>query len=246
MPPLTSLAVGVFGRRYASEPPSVVALHGWGRSSVDFDRALAGMAATAIDLPGFGASPAPDRVIGAAGYAERVAPLLEELPTPPVIVGHSFGGRVAVALAADRPELVGGLVLTGVPLLRLTPPRRPPFGYRLARTAHRIGVLPDAWMESLRRRRGSADYRAAEGVMREVLVKAVNESYERELAALAGPVRLVWGADDTEVPPAVAERALELLSGADGHLRVVPGVGHLLPVEAPDVLREEIEAVIGR
>ncbi|NIQ53776.1 MAG: alpha/beta hydrolase, partial [Gemmatimonadetes bacterium] len=61
----------------------VLALHGWGRDGSDFDRVLAGLDAVALDLPGFGASPAPAVVTGAAGYAAMVAPVLASLPGRP-------------------------------------------------------------------------------------------------------------------------------------------------------------------
>ncbi len=94
-------------------------------------------------------------------------------------------------------------------------------------------------MDRLREKLGSDDYRAARGVMRGVLVRLVNESYETELAALRCPVRLVWGADDTAAPVRLAEAALPLLH--DGGLEVVPGVGHDLPLLQADRLRAIVE-----
>ena len=96
----------------------------------------------------------------------------------PVLVGHSFGGRVAVRLAATSPELVRGIVLTGVPLLRPeTPAAKPALGFRVLRFLNKWDFISNDLMEKERRKRGSADYRAAEGELREVLVKAVNEDY---------------------------------------------------------------------
>ncbi len=105
-----------------------------------------------------------------------------------------------------------------------------------AHALHLIGAGP---VDRLRERFGSDDYRAAQGVMRAVLVRVVNESYEDELAALRCPVRLVWGADDTAAPVRVAEAALAVLH--DGALEVFEGVGHDLPLLAPDRLRAIVE-----
>lgn len=231
----------LFGVAHGSGPASVLALHGWGRSAADFDAALAGLDAVALDLPGFGATPPPPQAWGGAEYAAAVAPVLDEMAPPVVVLGHSFGGRVAVHLAASRPPLVAGLVLAGVPLVRRpgAPARRPALAYRAGRALHRRGLLPEERMEALRRRYGSPDYRAAVGVMRAVHVRAVNETYEEQLAALACPVELVWGDDDVDVPPAVAEAARALL--ADASVRLVPGAGHLTPLTAPHALREAVE-----
>lgn len=242
---LKAVGDGLFAESYGSWPPTVIALHGWGRRGTDFDRVLDGLDAAAVDLPGFGASPPPQTVMGAEGYADRLVPFVSDLSEPPVIVGHSFGGRVAVCLAGRVP--VAGLVLTGVPLTRARPVRPPSLGYRLMRLANRIGVLSDVRMERERRRRGSADYRAATGVMRDVLVTVVNETYEAQLAALSVPVSLVWGAEDGDVPVAVAEWAADLLerSGVPVTLEVLAGVGHHTPLEAPDALRRAVDEMVG-
>jgi pimeloyl-ACP methyl ester carboxylesterase len=226
----------------------VLALHGWRRTSADFDKVLAGLpdsvGALALDLPGFGASPEPSTVWGTEDYAKAVEAVLPELDLPVVVLGHSFGGRVAVRLAAARPDAVRALVLTGVPLLRpgggAGSARKPALSYRVARALHRRGVLvSDARMEAYRRKHGSADYRAATGVMRDVFVRVVNESYEEDLRGLTCPVELVWGDDDTEAPLAVAQQALALV--ADGTIETLPGAGHLTPLTAPDALRAAVE-----
>ena len=54
-------------------------------------------------------------------------------------------------------------------------------------------LVSDDAMEAARQRFGSADYRAAQGIMREVLVRAVNETDEAQLDAVRCPVHLVWG-----------------------------------------------------
>lgn len=243
--PLTNYVGGrVFADRYGSGEPLVVALHGWGRDRRDFASVLDGLDAVSVDLPGFGTSPPPNDVVGAGGYAGLIAALVEELAGPRVVVGHSFGGRVATVLAAERPELVSGLVLVGVPLLHPAgrPARGPSPAYRLVRWAARVGLIGDQRLDREKRRRGSADYRAASGVMRDILVKVVNETYESELARVGCPVRMVWGADDQEVPLDVAHRSAELLD--DVRLDVVDGCGHDVPRVAPDRVRLAIEELL--
>ncbi len=129
----------VFGETYGTGPIRVVWLHGWARQAHDFAAAAQlladrGFASVALDLPGFGSSPAPKSAGGAQLYAELILPTVREISDSPlVVVGHSFGGRVALLLASEHPELVKELVLTGVPLLRLGPTRRSPLAYRVVR-----------------------------------------------------------------------------------------------------------------
>lgn len=230
--------------------PLIVGLHGWGRDHRDFSAVLGRYPHLLVDLPGFGVSPPPAATWGAADYAACVAAVLDSRAAatsaeagPPVVIGHSFGGRIAVCLAASRPDLVRALVLCGVPLLRSPRDGRPGVSYRLGRKARQMGLLSERRFEAIRRATGSADYNAAIGVMRSVLVRVVNESYEAELAAIRCPVALLWGANDRAVPPSMVEKASRLLTvptAAD----VVDGAGHDVHLDAPGRLVAMLDEVI--
>ncbi|MBW3555634.1 MAG: alpha/beta hydrolase [Actinobacteria bacterium] len=234
----------IFGTTFGQPPLRVLALPGWLHTASDFVACLTELTPTtgsvALDLPGFGgATPEPSRAMGSAGYAAAVAPVLHhDLEAPAVVIGHSFGGRVALHLAVLHPERVRALVLTGVPLLRRTdrPPVKAPIGFRLAKALHGRGLLDDERMEAMRRRSGSSDYRNAPSTtMRDVLVTVTNETYEEQLAAVACPVELVWGEADDQAPVTVAERAATLL-GPKANLTTLAGVGHFTPTSAPEAI----------
>jgi pimeloyl-ACP methyl ester carboxylesterase len=239
----------IFGESFGDGPTRVLWLHGWERRSHDFGaagRALAqlGHASVALDLPGFGVSPTPPHSGGARYYANLLETTIRAVANEPVIlVGHSFGGRVATVLASEYPELVRSLILTGVPLLRTTTRSRSPLAFRSLRWLNAHRLLSEARMELARQRYGSRDYRRASGVMREVLVASVNESYEAELSSLKVPVHFVWGDRDDETPKDVMTRATLLTRDFD--VLVLPNVGHLVPVEAPLALVEVVVRVLG-
>jgi pimeloyl-ACP methyl ester carboxylesterase len=247
-PVLRAFAGGrLFGGRTGQETPRVLALHGWRRDHRDFNAVLGGegygeLEALAVDLPGFGGTPPPEEPWGSARYAEAVAPVFHDMAPPVVLLGHSFGGRVALHLTLQHPETVGGVVLTAVPLLRLGGSRRSPLGFRVARQLHRLGLVGETRMEAARQRYGSPDYRAASGIMRQVFVTLVQETYEDELSALSCPVVMVWGEEDTETPVAIGRRAAELPRRC--RLEELPGVGHLTPLEAPGALRRAVTSLL--
>lgn len=241
----------IFGARHGTGTPWLVALHGWARTHSDFNAAFGRgggdeVDSIAVDLAGFGATPAPLEAWGSEDYARSLHDLMEktsaELGRGVVVVGHSFGGRVALRLARQRPDLVSGLVLTGVPQLeRASGRKKPPLGYKVVRAAHKAGMVSEAKMDAWRYRYGSPDYRQAQGVMRETFVKLVNEDYEEDLASLTCPVELVWGDGDTAAPVDMAGRVAARLPTS--HLTICPGVGHMVPLEAPGELRAACQRI---
>jgi pimeloyl-ACP methyl ester carboxylesterase len=173
-------------------------------------------------------------------YAEALLPALEAFATPPVLVGHSFGGRVALQLATMRPNAIRALVLTGVPELVAHDKSKPKLLHRSMRALHRRGLVCDAYLERWKGKYGSADYRHATGVMRDILVKAVSENYEGQLRSLSVPTTFIWGEKDVAAPLTDVEQALEVVPAGTASLRVLRDVGHLTPLEAPDAIASVI------
>jgi pimeloyl-ACP methyl ester carboxylesterase len=103
-----------------------------------------------------------------------------------------------------------------------------------------LGLLPDARMEAARQKHGSADYRAAQGVMRATLVRVVNEDYRDLLPQVKASTTLVWGAGDTAAPLAMAREALSLFPAAE--LAVSDSSGHLLDEPLVALLRKAIRS----
>jgi pimeloyl-ACP methyl ester carboxylesterase len=248
---LSTFAGGrLWGARYGAARPWALALHGWGRDHHDFDAVLDGLDAVALDLPGHGVAPEPPEAWSTRQYAELVAPVMADLGGGPwVVLGHSFGARVAVHLAAAASSTtyedgshIEALVLTGAPLAP-PPGKRPPrpsLAYRTGRALHRAQLVSDKRMEQLRRRHGSDEYRQASPVMRGVLVKAVNETANasyiaplRQWTLGGGVLELVWWEQD---PEASLDGVLGGLDGstpssATPKVTTVSGAGHLISRE---------------
>lgn len=239
----THLGGTIFAEHLDGRQPKVLALHGWGRTRTDLLDPLDGRDVISVDLPGFGASPPPPEPWGTAAYADRIAELLVEQATGPVlVVGHSFGGRVAAHLAADHPELVSGVVFIGTPFWRSSARSKGPLRYRVVRRLRRVRLIPESTLDAARRRYGSADYLAAEGVMRDVLVTAVNEDYRPQLARIGAPVGFCWGAEDTAAPAELATAAAQLVDCCVV-CEIVDGAGHDVHRSHPDQLRTVVDAV---
>ena len=221
----------------------IVYLHGWGRSRHDFAAVASQRPGMSPDLPGFGSSVQPPEAMGSSGYATVVLEAITEWTGSNrlVLVGHSFGGRVALQIAATAPHSVSGLIIAGTPLFRNHTSRKPPLWYRTIRKLNKLGLASDGRLDSARKKYGSADYLAATGVMREIFVKVVNESYEAELAQIRCPTAFVWGRTDSAAPVEDARRAHRIVNGSILEER---DCGHDIHLQHPELIVELIDRFV--
>lgn len=196
--------------------------HGWGQSGQIFlplTQSLPQDAHVLLDFPGFGASPLPPDTWGVADYADACAALLADLPLQGkeiIWVGHSFGGRVGVQLAARHPHLISKLCLIAAAGLK----RRRSWYQKLRSTLQvtsfkMLRKLPwkPAWVERMKSRMGSVDYRNA-GALRPIFVRVVNEDLAQVAATIHCPTLLIYGGRDTETPPSMGEDYARLIKGS--------------------------------
>ena len=224
----------------SSVTPTVVILHGWGRSIAAM-RPLGELLASSckvvlVDLPGFGLSPLPPEATNDGGgwgtleYSERVKRFLDQSGIDScILIGHSFGGRISVQLASRYPQLTRGLVLIGSHGLKR---KRAPIDTVRITAIRYLGIFAKKidgaigtrlFAHYVAPRFGSADYKAA-GDLRKTLVKTVNEDLSEEARSIKAPTLLLWGADDQQTPLDLAHSFHGLI--ANSELHVFPHKGH--------------------
>ena len=228
-------------------------LHGWALGQHTYKRALKrlvhlGCRVYAPAMPGFGGTAdLPGEQVSFAGYAEWVAAFLDavEVSEPVFVVGHSFGGGVAIKLAHDHPDRVRYLVLINSiggttwsaagSLLRSVSERpllewgRLPINLLSLRHIRRVVpvILEDALPNVVRN--PLALWRVANLIRQADLVAELEELRRRQL-----PVVVLWGSQDTIVPRASFD-ALCAAIGSEGE--VVPG-RHSWLLADPDAFGE--------
>lgn len=241
------------GPRHA---PPLLLIHGSGASGATWGPIVPALAehhhVIRVDLPGCGRSaPAPSYEV--AAQAGKVAAVLDGLGLrPAAVVGHSSGGYVATALAEQRPDLVGSLALISSgpsmdaflpqPLILrilLAPPLGPllwavrsdaMIRKALNATAARPVDLPDDVVADLRR----ITYRTTTAVLRCNEAFVAERSVPERLKDLKDPkvpLLVVFGAADPRWEPSSAHQ-YDAVPRA--RVEMLPGVGHLVMLEAPD------------
>ena len=219
------------------DTPNICYLHGWGRDSQDFKGIMDVFPGMAIDLPGFGKTEPSSVSLSPLDYAIQLNNILpNEITT---IVGHSFGGRVAVHLSLLRN--IQNLVLVAVPLIKIKKPNKSINKLTLFKKLYKYGLISKSNLESVKNKMGSADYRNSNGVMRETLVKAVNDDLHEKLGLIQSNVFLIWGENDTEVPVSVANEANLLINNSQ--LTIIPNEGHNIVRSNPNSLSEVLKTL---
>ncbi|MDD5888141.1 MAG: alpha/beta hydrolase [bacterium] len=203
------------------EGRDVLLLHGWGQNIFMMkplgDNLCDKFRITILDFPGFGESDEPSVAWTIGDYSDMLETFVKELNIKkPIVVGHSFGGRVAIRYSANNP--IEKLVLFGSPCIRKE--------QKLSLTTRilkKLKTLPglDKLGEKMKKYIGSRDYKAASPIMRQTLVNVVNEDLLDYAKKIEEPTLLIWGENDTEALIDDA-RLLEKIM-VDAALIVLPG-----------------------
>lgn len=251
-----------------STAPALVFLHYFGGSLHSWEAVLAQLSTEfyclAIDLPGFGDSPA----LSDHQTVDEVADVLTSIITaqlgtrPFVLVGHSMGGKLAMAIAAGTSSSPRPAALQALVLLAPSPPGPEPIADKdrqemleqpslspdeqreaAEKTATKITHLPLA--ESIRQLIITDNLRSSrEGWVAWLTTGSLDDITDR-MVRINVPVTILVGDQDKALPHSVqADLVQPYLPQATLHL--VPDAGHLLPQEAPDVVTAAINLVASR
>jgi pimeloyl-ACP methyl ester carboxylesterase len=207
-------------------------LHGWGTSLETFAQLAADLGrffrVTAFDFPGHGGSDMPASTWTVDDFVALTLDVMTALEIErPSILGHSFGGRVAIKLAADHPDRLDRLVLVDAAGV---PPRRT-FGRAVRRFAsrtanalgRRLGRPGQALRAAIVRRIASPDYLNA-GPLRPTFLAVIKEDLRPAIGRIQAPTLLVWGESDSDTPLADARAMEKLIPNA--RLLILKNAGH--------------------
>jgi len=217
------------------EGQPVLTLHGWGASLRNFwpvaERlAPSGYQFHLLDLPGFGETQLPPQTWGVADYVRFVLAYLDSCGLDRVaILGHSFGGRISLVLAAEYPARVTKMVLADSAGLRTPPGIKLLLRHALTRTFRNtldvLGLqsLRTRLQEAYNRRYASSDYLAA-GALRDTFLRVIDEDLAPFAARIQAPTVLIWGDQDLDTPLWQGRKLEQLIP--DAGLIVFQGAGH--------------------
>ena len=232
---------------------TAVILQGWGTDLGVYDSVAAAISGkfrvVQFDLPGFGGSDEPREAWNVEAYADFFCCLMQKLEiSRAVLIGHSYGGRVIIRLAArdSLPFEISRIVLidsAGVLPVRTARQKMKIRTYKILKRILNMKLIYALFPEIIddwRSRQGSADYRGASPIMRQCLVMAVNEDLTDLLPRVRQETLLIWGDQDTATPMRDAKIMEEKIP--DSGLAVIAGAGHYSFLDRPVQFRNIMRA----
>ncbi len=185
---------------------NIILLHGWGQSTKVFQDVAKYLQTSFtiynVDLPGFGLSDIPKNPFNTEDYANIIKAIIDYYQMNDIIIiGHSFGGRIAIKYTAMYNQ-VKKLVL--VDSAGIVPKKKiiyyiKIYYYKLLKKIFSISFL-SKYKKRVLSKFGSTDYKNSDEIMRKILVRVVNEDLRFDLEKILCPTLLVWGTLDNVTP----------------------------------------------
>ena len=205
---------------------NLLILHGWGHSIAQWRSAAIHCSkkytVTVLDFPGFGNSEEPEQPWDTFDYAQFTMEFMDKLSLHnPIIMGHSFGGRIGTVIAARFPHAISGLVLVdpgGVEIKN--------FRIKIRILIYKLMIKPirNLFASRIKGFFGSSGYRNATPMMRQILVKVVNQDLRNLFGRIAIPVTVIWGSNDKVLPVEYVKIYKKLIPTAD--IKIIWGADH--------------------
>lgn len=225
------------------EGKPLLILHGWGSRSDNWQRvgellAQKGIKVIIPDLPGFGRSQKPSIAWGLDEYCEFLQELVEFLNLERFyLLGHSFGGELAVKYSLRFPEKINKLFLIDASCIRTRD-----FKKKLLYIISKIfrifsfsSFLRKAFYKFVV---GKSDYLSVEGVMRDTYLKVIAEDLSGVLSQIKIPTVIIWGEKDDITPLNDARIISQRIKNS--RLEIIPDVGHSPHLESSEELSKTI------
>lgn len=233
---------------------TILILHGWGLSGSKFDGLSAalkkkGYSVYNPDLPGFGASDTPKYPYRLADYAQFISEFISTNGIKnPIIIGHSFGGRVTLRYIEQNPKGAKAIILTGTPGVTPVARRKLIVFILVAKIGKRIfSIWPlSAIQEKIRAWYyylvGARDFYRANGVMREIFKIVVKEDLIVAMKSVTIPCALIWGTLDQITPVWIAKKMKEHITGST--LTILDESDHGVSYKQPERFASEVAAFL--
>ena len=217
-------------------------IHGWTYTLFKWDKFIELIKATGLEpvilkVPGL--TEAYDKPLSLNDYVEWLKNKLS-VEENPIVIGHSNGGRIAIAFCEKYPDKIGKLILEDS--AGIYPNRWPK---RFKRTAFKVlanvgkKVTSSEFLRKLMYKlAGEADYKNAPIHMRQTLTNLVSVDLTPALEKISIPTLIIWGGKDKATPLADSKIMHEKIKSSQ--LYIIEEAGHSPHFSHPDLVSKKV------
>ena len=240
---INDLLINYYQQTTDKQAPTLLFLHGWRSEGKVWNSVIEKLGSDyniySLDLPGFGQSNVPDKNFDLQDYADAVDGFIKKNNLSKIIIiGHSFGGRIAIKLASTNPKYLHKLVLVDSAGIR-----HASIGITIKQGMAKI-LKPFFKLSSLKSARqkiytsmGAEDYLATPE-LQSVFINIVKEDVTSLLSKIKISTMLIWGENDQDTPLSdayIMEQAIPR-----SKLIILPNAGHFSFLDQTEKFTEEI------
>ncbi len=228
--------------------PVLLFLHGWKDTLHSFDTLTPLLSRThriiRLDLPGFGNTEITQQPWTLDNYIQFVVDFITKLNlNVDVLVGHSFGGRIAIKGLAEHTLQAKKCILIAAAGIAKKQTLRNSLLRLIAKLGKAIIAIPplNIWQQPLRKKLYQSigsDYFGA-GSLKETFLHIVREDVTAQAQQLSLPTLMIWGTDDTQTPLSDGKRLSDMIRGSELH--VLDHAGHFVHREKPQEVAQIIQ-----
>lgn len=240
-----------------SKSPVLLFLHGWRADGQVWFPLLENFVGEnsvyCLDLPGFGKSELPREPYGVEDYSKIISGFISKLGLENVVViGHSFGGRIAIKLASKNPDFLRGstsLTIKGIVLVdsagfvdRTLPNKLKKIIAKLLKPIFKLTSF-HGLRKSIYRFIGSEDY-VATPQLRGIYLNVIGEDLSEDMKRIDVPTKIIWGDKDKETPVSSAHKMKNLIH--DSELVILNGAGHFSFLDKKEEFLEKLRDFLSK
>ena len=231
----------IYYEKYGHGKSNIIILPGWGDTRNTFNKMIEVLkefyTVYILDYPGFGNSPFPNRDLDIYDYANLIKDFIKtnEIDNP-IIIGHSFGGRISIILSGLYKVNIKKMILIDAAGIKRKKKLKVKFKQIIYKCLKKIGkFLPKKirpiYQNKLINIFGSTDFKNLHENIRKTFIKVINEDLSKYLKNINASTLLIWGENDNDTP--LDDGKLMNVKIEDSGLIIIPNAGHFPYLEYP-------------
>ena len=228
----------IYYEKYGNNKKKIIILPGWGDNRSTFNYIVNNLkeyfTVYIFDYPGFGNSPLPSKNLSIFDYAKVIHDFIsEENLNNPIIIGHSFGGRLIILLASLYKQSFKKIILmdsAGIKNFSLKKVLKK-YLYKLLKKMCFLFKNKTLYQKKLLQYFGSKDFQNINPIMQKTFINIVNTNLLQYINYISDETLILWGTNDTETPYSDALKMHELIKNST--LIPIDNSGHFPYLDYP-------------